>query len=82
MGATSSFRPDPESAAALEYLETRWGLKRSEAIRRGVIELADRARSKALRAEVEALANDPADREEKRAVTRLMDSLAPSRYDE
>jgi hypothetical protein len=77
MSSTASFRPDPDSEAALRYLEAECGMSRSEAIRRGLVELAERRRRGALAAEVEALGRDPADLEEKRAVTRLMDSLAP-----
>lgn len=76
--ATTSFRLDPESEAALRYLEERFGLSRSDAIRRGVVELAERRRREALVAEVEGIAADAADRAEKRAITRWMDALAPS----
>lgn len=78
MSPTTSFRPDPDSEAALRYLEHECGMTRSDALRRGVVELAERHRRAGLAAEVEALAKDPADRREKRAVTQLMDSLAPS----
>jgi hypothetical protein len=77
MSSTASFRPDPESEAALRYLEVEFGMSRSEAIRRGLVELAERRRRAALAVEIEALARDATDRKEKRAITRLMDSLAP-----
>lgn len=74
--ATISFRPDRRVEAALDYLE-RSGMSRSEAIRQGLVDLADRRRRAALVAEVAKLANDAEDRAEKAAITALMDDLAP-----
>lgn len=74
--STTSFRPDPQAEAALVYLENECGMSRSEAIRRGLVELADRRRRAALVAEVARIAEDPADRAEKAAITALMDELA------
>ncbi len=50
-------------------------MSRSEAIRNALVELAERHRRAALTAEVASLARDPADRKEKTALTRFMDSL-------
>ncbi|MGH8906235.1 MAG: hypothetical protein ACRD0K_06925 [Egibacteraceae bacterium] len=74
--STTSFRLDPESEAALRYLEAL-GMGRSEAIRRGVVEFAQRHRRAALLAEVSEIAADPQDRAEKAAIMRLMEELAP-----
>ncbi len=75
---TISYRSDEESDEALRYLERSAGLNRSQAIRDALIEVADRRRREALIAEVEVLAHDEGDQQEKAVVTRLMDSLAPS----
>ncbi|MGH2960939.1 MAG: hypothetical protein ACRDL3_01900 [Solirubrobacterales bacterium] len=75
MAATISFRHDSESDAALAYLEREVGLKRSEAIRRALVELAERERRSALRQEVGAVAADPADRAEARAILEEMEEL-------
>ena len=76
MAATISFRRDPDSDAALAYLEGELGMKRSDAIRRALVELAERERGAALREEVRALAADPADRAEKLAILEQMEELA------
>ncbi len=52
-------------------------MSRSEAIRRGLVDLADRRRREGVLAEVAKLARDPDDRAEKAAITALMDELAP-----
>jgi hypothetical protein len=74
--APISFRADTAAAEALAYLEKQ-GLSRSEAIRRALIELADRQRRELIRREVAEIAADPEDRAEKLRITELMDSLAP-----
>lgn len=71
-----SFRPDPDTAKALAYLEER-GLGRSEAIRRALVELAERELDNEIEREVAEIAADPEDRAEKRRIMELMDSLAP-----
>lgn len=72
-----SYRSDAASDEALHYLERSTGLNRSQAIREALIEAADRRRREALIAEVEALAHDEVDQQEKAAIGRLMESLAP-----
>lgn len=79
---TTSFRPDRATQEALAYLARECGITPSEALRRGVVELADRRRRAALRAEAEALAADPDDRAEKARLTALMDTLAAGEDDE
>lgn len=71
-----SFRTDPGTERALEYLAER-GLDRSEAIRRALVELAERERKEVLRAEVAAVAADPEDRAEKMRILEEMEELAP-----
>lgn len=70
-----SVRLDDDALRALRLLEAE-GTTRSEAIRDAIIEAADhRRRSARLRAEVEAIASDPADRREMDAVASLMEDL-------
>jgi Arc/MetJ-type ribon-helix-helix transcriptional regulator len=70
-----SVRLDDEAGRALRALEAT-GLSRSEAIRRAVVEAADRLhRHDALAAEVAALDADEADRAEMLAVAELMESM-------
>ncbi len=74
MADTITFRPDEDAAQALAVL-TRDGTPVSTAVRAALIDAArERARS-ALRAEAEALANDPQDRAEAAQVLRDMESL-------
>ena len=72
--ATITFRTDPEVDAALSALVGD-GRDRSRAIREAIIEAARRARAARLRAEADALAADPADRAEARAVLEDLESL-------
>ena len=76
-----SFRTDEGTQEALEYLAER-GLSRSEAIRRALLELAERERRVALRAEVAALAADPRDRAESLRLLAEMDEIALPLEDE
>jgi len=70
-----SVRLDDDAARALERLEAT-GLSRSEAIRRALVESADRLRRRSeLADEVAALEADEADREEMLTVASLMESL-------
>jgi Arc/MetJ-type ribon-helix-helix transcriptional regulator len=72
--ATITFRTDPEVDAALSALVGD-GRDRSRAIREAIIEAARRERAARLRAEADALAADPADRAEARAVLEDLESL-------
>ena len=72
--ATITFRTDPEVDAALSALVGD-GRDRSRAIREAIIEAAPRERAARLRAEADALAADPADRAEARAVLEDLESL-------
>jgi Arc/MetJ-type ribon-helix-helix transcriptional regulator len=75
MSAAISVRLDDEAERALAQLEAS-GLSRSEAIRRALIEAANRQRrSTALAAEAAALESDPDDRAEMRAVAEFMGAL-------
>jgi Arc/MetJ-type ribon-helix-helix transcriptional regulator len=65
--ASITFRTDPAVDQALREL-TEGGVERSEAIRRAVIETANRHRLDRLRAQAEALASDPDDLAEMHAV--------------
>jgi Arc/MetJ-type ribon-helix-helix transcriptional regulator len=70
-------RLDDSAAAALEIVRAD-GLSDSEAVRTALREAAGRRRVRsALRAEVERLAADEADREEMRIVREQMAELAP-----
>lgn len=71
-----SFRTDAGTEEALDYLAER-GLSRTDAIRRGLVELAERERRRALRAEVAALAADPEERAESLRIIEEMDAIAP-----
>jgi Arc/MetJ-type ribon-helix-helix transcriptional regulator len=69
-----SFRTDPETDAALEYLQAD-GADRSEVIR-DAIKLAGRAaRIKRIRADAERLRNDPDDLAEMRQIQTEMGEL-------
>jgi hypothetical protein len=70
-------RLDDASALALGVLRAG-GMSDSEAVRVALREAADRRRARAaLAAEAAALAADPGDRAEARAVRELMAELAP-----
>lgn len=73
MTRTISVRLDEEALQALDALEAD-GASRSEAIRGALVGAADRGA--ALQAEATAIAADPGDREELRAVQELMDGLS------
>jgi Spy/CpxP family protein refolding chaperone len=69
-----TFRADPEIEAALAEL-TAGGRSRTEVIKAAVIEAARAQRREELRAEAAALAADPEDVAEIRAVREEMDAL-------
>jgi hypothetical protein len=70
-------RLDEQSELALALIRSRGGTD-SDAVRNALCALADQYRSKAaVRAEVAALAQDPADLAEATAVRALMQELAP-----
>jgi Arc/MetJ-type ribon-helix-helix transcriptional regulator len=71
-----SVRLDEGAEEALAYLE-RHGVARSEAIRRGLTELADRERREEIRRQAAEVAADPEDRAEKQRIMEEMDALAP-----
>ena len=71
---TITFRSDDSSDAALKELTTD-GVDRSEVIRRALVEAAARRRAERLRAQAEALANDPDDLAEMRRVQADMAAL-------
>ena len=74
MAHTITFRPDEDAERALAVL-TSDGTSASSAVRSALIDAA-RARAKQrLRAEAEALADDPADRAEAAQVLRDMEAL-------
>ena len=74
MADTITFRPDDDTARALDVL-TRDGTAVSTAVRTALIEAASRRAGTALRAEAEALAGDAADRAESAQVLRDMETL-------
>ena len=75
MSKTVRARLDDPSARALAVL-TSSGLTESEAVRRGLIVAAERARRRSeLAAEVARLASDPADRAARAAVMADMEAL-------
>ncbi|HET6692548.1 MAG TPA: hypothetical protein VFG74_16965 [Miltoncostaeaceae bacterium] len=75
MSKTVRARLDDPSARALAVL-TSSGLTESEAVRRGLIVAAERARRRSeLAAEVLRLASDPADRAARAAVMADMEAL-------
>jgi predicted transcriptional regulator len=70
-----SVRLDDEALKALAQLEAM-GLNRSQAIRKAVMDAAERLRRReALAAEVKALEADEADRQEMLEVAALMESM-------
>lgn len=69
-----TFRSDQAADAALEEL-TKDGVDRSAAIRQALLEAAARRRAQRLRAQAEALANDPDDLAEMRRVQADMAAL-------
>lgn len=69
-----SFRTDEGTERALAFLADR-GLSRNEAIRRALIELAERERREALRAEVAAIAVDPEDCAESLRILAEMEEI-------
>jgi predicted transcriptional regulator len=74
-----SVRLDDEALKALAQLEAM-GLNRSQAIRKAVMDAAERLRRReALAAEVKALEADEADRQEMLEVAALMESMRASR---
>lgn len=79
MASAISVRLDEEALKALARLEAT-GMSRSEAIRKALIETADRLRNRtALSREVAALEADEQDQREMREVARLMESLRAKR---
>jgi Arc/MetJ-type ribon-helix-helix transcriptional regulator len=75
MATTVSVRLDDDALRALVRLE-RLGVSRSEAIRSAILGAAARLRApEALRAEVEALEADKADRREMAEVAALMEAM-------
>jgi hypothetical protein len=73
MGSVT-FRSDEAADAALVELTTG-GLDRSTAIRQALVETAARRRAERLRAQAEALANDPDDLAEIRRVQEDMAAI-------
>ncbi len=79
MTSAISVRLDDDALKALAKLEAT-GMNRSEAIRKALVESADRLRNrKALSKEVAALEADELDRREMRDVAALMESLRAPR---
>lgn len=79
MASAISVRLDDEALKALARLEAT-GMSRSEAIRKALVESAERLRSrKTLAEEVAALEADEMDRREMREVAGLMESLRAPR---
>jgi predicted transcriptional regulator len=79
MSSAISVRLDPEALHALAQLEAT-GLSRSEAIRRAILDSADRLRKRSeLAAEVAALEADDEDRREMLEVAALMVSMRAAR---
>ncbi|MCC6436474.1 MAG: hypothetical protein IT196_15665 [Acidimicrobiales bacterium] len=72
--AVVNFRTDARSEAALAELMSD-GSSASEAIRRALVDAVRLRRRERMRAESEALLDDPADREESRRVLAAMDEL-------
>ena len=75
MSPAISVRLDPEALRALAQLEST-GLSRSEAIRRAILDSADRLRRRAaIAAEAAALEADEDDRREMSDVAEFMESM-------
>lgn len=72
--AVVNFRTDERSEEALAELMSD-GSSASEAIRQALVDAVRLRRRERLRAESEALMNDPADRAESRRVLAAMDEL-------
>ena len=69
-----NFRTDERSEAALAELMSD-GSSASEAIRQALVDAVRLRRRERMRAESEALLNDPADRAESKRVSAAMDAL-------
>jgi len=65
-------RMDDSTEAALDYLQETTGDTKSVIIRDAVIQAERRARRAAMRAQAQALADDPVDRAEARSVLAFM----------
>ncbi len=74
MGDTITFRPDEDTAKALEVL-TKDGAAVSAVVRSALIDAARRKAGAAIRAEAERLAADESDRAEAMQVLRDMETL-------
>jgi hypothetical protein len=74
VAATITFRPDDDARRALDQL-TADGTPVSAAVRDALVEAAARHAKARLRAEVEALAEDPEDRADAAQVLRDMERL-------
>ncbi|HTR69658.1 MAG TPA: hypothetical protein VMH41_05465 [Mycobacteriales bacterium] len=74
MADTITFRPDAETARALDVL-TRDGTPVSTAVRKALLAAARDEATARLRAEAEALADDEVDRAEAAQVLRDMETL-------
>ena len=74
MSQTITFRPDEDAERALAVL-TADGTAVSAAVRSALIDAARTRAQQRLRAEAEALANDPVDRAEAAQVLRDMETL-------
>ncbi|MGQ0623467.1 MAG: hypothetical protein ACT4PP_02240 [Sporichthyaceae bacterium] len=68
-----SFRTDRSTEAAISALLSGSALTRSEVVRAAIHDAADAKRRAALRAEAEALAADPQDRDEALATIDFLD---------
>lgn len=73
--ATITFRTTPELDQALNELAAQTGHDRSAAIRSAILQSWRAQRADRLKAEAAALAEDPEDRAELRAVREDMDEL-------
>lgn len=73
--STITFRAGPDVDRALTELASDTGQDRSAAIRQAILDAWRVHRAERLRAEAEALAADPDDRAEMRAVREEMDGL-------
>jgi ATPase subunit of ABC transporter with duplicated ATPase domains len=70
-----TIRTDPESEAALAYIQQETGADKSRATREALLAQARRLAAKRLREESSALRDDPADRAEMASVAAEMSAL-------
>ena len=71
-----NFRSDSACEAAIAYLQAQTDARFSEIVRNSLIDMADAHRRDAMRAEAEAMRDDPAYQAEIAEVTEILDAIS------